>query len=81
MSLLYQVFLNVGLLSHTIRHEHCCENNRKTNIKPIKNLIYGPTILNIAAIDNIDFKESSFFSGNIFDTIRKSVHATVRLVF
>jgi hypothetical protein len=38
-------------------------------------------IWNLAIIDNIDFKAKTFSYGNIFDAVRKSSHATLRMVF
>jgi len=44
-------------------------------------LLKGENIWNVSVIDNIDFKESTFKYGNIFDTTRNSSHATLRMVF
>nr|CAG8639026.1 3774_t:CDS:2 [Entrophospora candida] len=80
LSSLYQVLLAGGVLPHTLRHECCCEDGLMTDADPRKNLVYGPTIWNVGVVDNIDFKESTFFSGNIFDATRNSLHAIARIV-
>ncbi|CAJ0851093.1 12756_t:CDS:2, partial [Entrophospora sp. SA101] len=81
LSSLYQVLLAGGILPHTIRHERRCESDSMEAADPRKHLIYGPRIWSVAVIDNIDFKDSTFFSGNIFDATRNSVHAVVRIIF
>src|SRR2546421_6583189 len=48
---------------------------------PHKRLWIGDDIWNIGVIDNIDFKEKTFAYSNIFDQIRSSTHATLRMVF
>ena len=48
---------------------------------PTLRLKKNDKIWNLCVIDNIDFKEQTFSYGNIFDTTRKSSHATLRMVF
>ncbi|CAJ0877632.1 3940_t:CDS:2 [Entrophospora sp. SA101] len=79
LSSLYQVLLAGGVLPHTLRHERRCEDELMMAADPRKNLVYGPTIWSVGVIDNIDFKESTFFSGNIFDATRNSLHAIARI--
>jgi len=51
------------------------EANPKTHLQ------LGPNIWNLAVIDNIDFKQSTFKYGNIYDYSRNTLHATLRMVF
>ncbi|POG69339.1 hypothetical protein GLOIN_2v1777165 [Rhizophagus irregularis DAOM 181602=DAOM 197198] len=51
------------------------------DINPTKRLIRGNNVFNLAIIDNINFKEVSFRFGNIYDVIRGTSHATLRMVF
>ena len=44
-------------------------------------MIRGKNIWNLCIIDNIDFREETFAYDNIFDTTRKTTHATLRMVF
>jgi len=48
---------------------------------PLTRLLQGPKIWNVAVIDNIDFKDQTFYYGNIYDATRTSSHATVRMIF
>ena len=48
---------------------------------PVKCLIKGNKIWNLAVIDNIDFKEKTFKFGNIYDVTRGNSHATLRMAF
>ncbi|RIA85299.1 hypothetical protein C1645_830979 [Glomus cerebriforme] len=48
---------------------------------PTKRLIRGNNVFNLAIIDNIDFKEVSIGFDNIYDVIRRTSHATLRMVF
>src|SRR5581483_5528859 len=48
---------------------------------PQLRIITGPKIWNVCVIDNIDFKQSSFAWGNIYDVTRLITHAILRLVF
>ena len=52
-----------------------CDVNSGSRIKNNEN------IWSLAVIDNIDFMEKTFAYGNIFDTTRRSVHATLRMLF
>ncbi|GBB91265.1 hypothetical protein RclHR1_18430005 [Rhizophagus clarus] len=38
-------------------------------------------VYNLTVIDNIDFKETSFGFGNIYDVTHRTFHATLRMVF
>ncbi|PKB91913.1 hypothetical protein RhiirA5_446970 [Rhizophagus irregularis] len=49
------------------------------DINPTKRLIRGNNVFNLAIIDNINFKEVSFRFGNIYDVIRGTSHATLRM--
>src|SRR5436190_784032 len=48
---------------------------------PQSRILIGSNIWNVGVIDNIDFKQSSFAWGNIYDATRSTVHATLRLLF
>ncbi|RHZ81961.1 hypothetical protein Glove_115g58 [Diversispora epigaea] len=52
-----------------------------SNTDPRSHLISSLNIWNVCVIDNIDFKQSTFAHGNIFDVTRSSTHAILRLVF
>ncbi len=71
----------MNVVSHTQSHERRLEKIRISESQPEKRLIQGDNIWNISVIDNIDFKEQTFSYGNIFDSTRKSSHATLRMVF
>ena len=66
---------------HTDGNERRIEKQRMTKINPTERLLKGPNIWNLAIIDNIDFKETTFKYGNIFDTTRESSHTTLRMAF
>uniref|UniRef100_U9V7M7 Uncharacterized protein n=1 Tax=Rhizophagus irregularis (strain DAOM 181602 / DAOM 197198 / MUCL 43194) TaxID=747089 RepID=U9V7M7_RHIID len=57
----------VNITSHSQRHER--------NLEKIQ------TIWNLGIIDNVDFKETTFGYGNIFDAVRGNSHATLRMLF
>ena len=48
---------------------------------PVKRLIQGNNIWNLAIINNIDFKVKSFKFGNIYDVTCGSSHATLQIAF
>lgn len=81
LSSLYAILYTANVVSHTQSHERRLEKMRMRESQPEKRLIQGDNIWNISVIDNIDFKEQTFSYGNIFDTTRKSSHATLRMVF
>jgi len=78
---LRQVFQTVGIVPYTASHERNIEKARMDATNPQNRLISGPNIWNVAAIDNIDFKDQTFYYGNIYDATRSSSHATIRMVF
>ncbi|GBB99568.1 hypothetical protein RclHR1_35630001 [Rhizophagus clarus] len=78
---LYNILFIANVVSHSYRYKRLLEKIRQQNIKPENRLLTGPKIWNIAVIDNIDFMERTYAYSNIFDAIRKSVHATLRMVF
>ena len=51
------------------------------HIDPKENLIKESNIWNLAVIDNIDFKASTFSYDNIFDIIWQTSHVTLRMLF
>jgi hypothetical protein len=80
-SSLYAVLHAAHVLAHTGRHERNRERERIENTDPPAQLKVGNNIWNICVLDNIDFKESTFRYGNIFDTTRSTSHATLCMVF
>ncbi|GES82488.1 hypothetical protein GLOIN_2v1829825 [Rhizophagus clarus] len=48
---------------------------------PTNRILHKKNIWNLGIIDNIDFKETTFGYGNIFDAIRGNSHATLRILF
>ncbi|RHZ69143.1 hypothetical protein Glove_290g67 [Diversispora epigaea] len=78
---LREILYSARVISYTKRHENRLENFRMCHSNPRENLIRGSNIWNLAVIDNIDFKASTFPQGNIFDVVRKTSHATLRMVF
>jgi hypothetical protein len=71
----------VNAISHTSIHERRLQRDRMQAANPIKRLQTGPFIWNVCVIDNIDLEESNYRYGNIYDTARKTFHATLRMVF
>ncbi|PKY35027.1 hypothetical protein RhiirB3_455333, partial [Rhizophagus irregularis] len=69
------------VISHTDRCERQLAKIRMDTTDPSKRLIKGNNIWNLAIIDNIDFKEKTFKFGNIYNVIRGSSHATLRMAF
>ena len=67
--------------SHTDRYERKLARIRMEATDPVKRLIKGNKIWNLAVIDNIDFKEKTFKFGNIYDVTRGSSHATLQMAF
>jgi hypothetical protein len=51
------------------------------NVDPTSRLTEGNNVWNVCVLDNIDFMESTFRYGNIFDVTRGTSHATLRMVF
>ncbi|GET00647.1 hypothetical protein GLOIN_2v1474502 [Rhizophagus clarus] len=81
LSSLHRVLESVGIISHSITHERKLEIARMSISNPQSRIIAGPKIWNVCVIDNIDFKQSSFTWGNIYDTTRTTSHAILRLLF
>ncbi len=78
---LYNILCIANIVFHTQQHERLLEKAHQHNAKPESRLLQGTKIWNISVIDNIDFMEQTFTYGNIFDATRKTVHATLRIVF
>src|SRR5438132_9970364 len=81
MSSLYAVLWNANVLSHNQRHERRLESERIRKSRPESKIKSSENTWNVAVIDNIDFVEKTFAYGNIFDVGRRSIHATVRMIF
>ena len=81
MPYLHEILHSACIVSYTKRHENRLEASRVVDIDPRKKLIKGPNIWNLAVIDNIDFKASTFSKGNIYDVTHLNSHATLRMVF
>ena len=64
---LREILHSACIISYTKRHENRLEKFRMHHTDPRENLIEGSNIWNLAVIDNIDFKASTFSYGNIFD--------------
>ena len=56
---------------------------KKNTLKiiPASRLKIGLNIWNLAVIDNIDIKDHTFSYGNIFNVVRNTSHATLKMVF
>lgn len=80
-SSVYAVLCTANVVSHTSRHEKRLEKARKKKADPKQRLLRGNNIYNLCVIDNIDFMEKTFKYDNIFDTSRRTAHATLRMVF
>ncbi len=78
---LYNILCIANVVSHTYRYERLLEKARQQVVSPESRLLRNTNIWNISVIDNIDFIEQTYAYGNIFDTTRRSVHATLRMVF
>lgn len=77
-----QAILHVAhVASYGHKHQVRVEKQQMSSINPRDRLLVKPGIWNLAVIDNIDFKAKTFAYGNIFDAVRKSSHATLRMVF
>jgi hypothetical protein len=88
ISSLQEILHVAHVASYGRKHQVQVENQQMTSINPRDRLMKVPAILeashkiwNLAIIDNIDFKAKTFAYGNIFDAVRKSSHATLRMVF
>jgi hypothetical protein len=77
-----QALLRVAhVVSHSRKHQVQLERRQMSQTNPRTQLSNKPGTWNLALIDNIDFKGKTFAYGNIFDAVRKSSHATLRMVF
>ncbi|CAB4428284.1 unnamed protein product [Rhizophagus irregularis] len=81
ISSLHALLTKCSIIGHTSHHKRRLEKVRMKDIDPIKRLIRGNNVFNLAIIDNIDFKEVSFGFSNIYDVTRGTSHATLRMVF
>ncbi|PKC04709.1 hypothetical protein RhiirA5_421879 [Rhizophagus irregularis] len=81
ISSLHALLTKCSVIGYTNRHERRLEKTRMQNVDPAKRLRNGNNVYNLAVIDNIDFKETSFGFGNIYDVTRRTSHATLRMVF
>ena len=81
LSSLYAILCMTNVVSHTQRHERKLAKKRANKVNVQDRLIRGENIWNLCIIDNIDFCEETFTYDNIFDTTRKTMHATLRMVF
>ncbi|RIB19593.1 hypothetical protein C2G38_2136489 [Gigaspora rosea] len=81
LGVLYKILYTVRVVSYARDHEVRTQKKRMLAVEPQSRLDTSSNILNIAAIDNIDTKDKTFQYGNIFDAVRATAHATVRMVF
>ncbi|PKY14332.1 hypothetical protein RhiirB3_426304, partial [Rhizophagus irregularis] len=81
LSSLQEILNIVNITSHTLRHERNLEKIRALLANPTDRIHYNENIWNLGIIDNVDFKESTFGYGNIFDATRGHSHATLRMLF
>ena len=78
LSSLYAILCMANVVSHTQRHERKLAKKRANEVNVQDRLIRGENIWNLCIIDNIDFREETFAYDNIFDTTRKTTHATFK---
>ncbi|RHZ77244.1 hypothetical protein Glove_184g123 [Diversispora epigaea] len=81
LSSFHSLLTKCSVIVHTNRHECRLEKTQMINANPTKRLIKNEKIFNLAVIDNIDFKETTFQYGNIYDVTRGNSHATLRMAF
>ena len=81
LSSLHALLTKCSIIAHTNRHERQLEKVRMINANPTKRLIKNENVFNLAVIDNIDFKETTFQFGNIYDVTRENSHAILRMAF
>ena len=74
-------YIMSNVISHTARYEKQLEKERRLENNPNERILRGDNIWNVCVIDNIDFKEKTFCYDNIFDVVRRTAHATLRMVF
>ncbi|GBC11427.2 hypothetical protein GLOIN_2v1829825 [Rhizophagus irregularis DAOM 181602=DAOM 197198] len=71
----------VNITSHSQRHERNLKKIRALLVDPTDRICHEKNIWNLGIIDNVDFKETTFGYGNIFDAVRGNSHATLRMLF
>ncbi|UZN99314.1 uncharacterized protein OCT59_000592 [Rhizophagus irregularis] len=72
----------VNITSHSQRHERNLEKIRAfCLVIQLIEFAIEKNIWNLGIIDNVDFKETTFGYGNIFDAVRGNSHATLRMLF
>jgi len=81
ISILQSILHAVNVVSYSWDHEVKKQKERMKNVDPRSKLLRTPETWNVAVIDNIDFKDTTFHHGNIYDVTRNSAHATLRMVF
>src|SRR5581483_10799578 len=81
ISSLHAILWTANVLSRSRQYERKLERKRMCDVKPESRIKNNENIWSLAVIDNIDFMEKTFAYGNIFDTTRRSVHATLRMLF
>ncbi|GBC48131.2 hypothetical protein GLOIN_2v1764231 [Rhizophagus irregularis DAOM 181602=DAOM 197198] len=62
----------VNITSHSQRHERNLEKIRALLVDPTDRICHEKNIWNLGIIDNVDFKETTFGYGNIFDATKIS---------
>jgi hypothetical protein len=78
---LHKILHEVNVVSYVKDHEVRVQKKRMSVTDPRTRLDLHSNILNIAVIDNIDTKDSTFQYGNVYDVVRATAHATLRMVF
>ena len=83
ISSLQTILCVAHVVSYGRKHQVRVENKQMTSISPRDRLATRSdcNVWNLAVIDNIDFRGKTFAYENIFDAVRKSSHATLRMVF
>lgn len=78
---LQQILYGAKVISYSKWHENQLELEQAHHADPASKILRGTQhMFNLAVIDNIDFAALTFKSGNIFDTPRKTSHATLQLL-
>ena len=78
---LQQILYGAKVISYSKWHENQLELEQAHHADPASKILQGTQhMFNLAVIDNIDFAALTFKSGNIFDTPRKTSHATLQLL-
>jgi len=66
---LREILRLTNIIPYTKRHENRLEQSRAHTADPTERLIAGPNVWNLAVIDNIDFRASTYSRGNIYDVM------------